>query len=73
MAVLFAFEEPRRFGETYAREFVCCCSFLLFVDSDRFFCLYSVRFAPPLVISDEDMKEAVKIIGECLVDFDQVS
>jgi len=31
-----------------------------------------VRFAPPLVISEEDLKEAVKIIGECLVDLDQL-
>jgi len=31
-----------------------------------------VRFAPPLVISEEDMKEAVKIIGECLIDFDKL-
>jgi hypothetical protein len=32
-----------------------------------------VRFAPPLVITEEDLKESVKIIGECLLDFDQVS
>ena len=32
-----------------------------------------MRFAPPLVISEEDLKEAVKIIDECLVDLDQVS
>ncbi|KAF8636083.1 hypothetical protein AX17_003789 [Amanita inopinata Kibby_2008] len=31
-----------------------------------------IRFAPPLVISDEDMKKAVKIIGECLNDLDKV-
>jgi len=31
-----------------------------------------VRFAPPLVISEEDLREAVKIIGECLVDLDQL-
>jgi ornithine--oxo-acid transaminase len=49
--------------------------FALFVISDRSFAffIYSVRFAPPLVISEDDMKEAVKIIGECLLDFDQVS
>jgi len=29
-----------------------------------------VRFAPPLVISEEDLLKAVKIIGECLVDLD---
>ncbi|KAJ7603230.1 ornithine-oxo-acid aminotransferase [Mycena polygramma] len=31
-----------------------------------------VRFAPPLVISEEDLMRAVKIIGECLVDLDQL-
>jgi ornithine--oxo-acid transaminase len=31
-----------------------------------------IRFAPPLVISEEDLKEAVKIIGECLIDLDQL-
>ncbi len=40
------------------------------------YCLYffafSVRFAPPLVILEEDLAEAVKIIGECLVDIDQL-
>jgi hypothetical protein len=34
---------------------------------------YSVRFAPPLVISEEDLMKAVKIIAECLVDLDRVS
>ena len=29
-----------------------------------------VRFAPPLVISEEELAEAVKIIGECLLDLD---
>lgn len=75
MAVLFAFEEQRRFGEADARQYVCvpslfcCCNFLTVL----LLCFSSVRFAPPLVISEEDMKEAVKIIGECLLDFDQVS
>ncbi|KAJ7455007.1 ornithine-oxo-acid aminotransferase [Mycena galericulata] len=31
-----------------------------------------VRFAPPLVISEEDLLRAVKIIGECLVDLDNL-
>ncbi|KAG5637706.1 ornithine aminotransferase [Sphagnurus paluster] len=31
-----------------------------------------VRFAPPLVISEEDLRKAVKIIGECLVDLDKL-
>ncbi|KAJ6448728.1 pyridoxal phosphate-dependent transferase [Mycena vitilis] len=30
-----------------------------------------LRFAPPLVISEEDVLRAVKIIGECLVDLEQ--
>ncbi|KAJ7674261.1 ornithine-oxo-acid aminotransferase [Mycena rosella] len=29
-----------------------------------------VRFAPPLVIAEEDLLRAVRIIGECLVDLD---
>lgn len=33
----------------------------------------SIRFAPPLVISEEDLLKAVKIIGECLDDLDKVS
>ena len=51
------------------RTSTCLCPIaLLFVTSDHSFALFSrVRFAPPLVISDEDMKEAVKTIGECLV------
>lgn len=32
----------------------------------------SIRFAPPLVISEEDLMKAVKIIGECLRDLDLV-
>ncbi|KAJ6578727.1 pyridoxal phosphate-dependent transferase [Mycena vulgaris] len=31
-----------------------------------------VRFAPPLVISEEDLLRAVRIIGECLEDLDQL-
>lgn len=31
-----------------------------------------VRFAPPLVISEEDVRRAVKIIGESLEDFDTI-
>ena len=33
----------------------------------------SIRFAPPLVISEEDIRRAVGIIGECLEEFDTVS
>ncbi|KAK7447107.1 ornithine aminotransferase [Stygiomarasmius scandens] len=31
-----------------------------------------IRFAPPLVISEEDLMKAVKIIGECLEDLDKL-
>jgi len=31
-----------------------------------------VRFAPPLVIKEEDLAKAVTIIGECLADLDEV-
>ncbi|EKM75384.1 hypothetical protein AGABI1DRAFT_116408 [Agaricus bisporus var. burnettii JB137-S8] len=31
-----------------------------------------IRFAPPLVIEEEDLKRAVRIIGECLADLDTV-
>ncbi|KAF9450520.1 ornithine aminotransferase [Macrolepiota fuliginosa MF-IS2] len=31
-----------------------------------------IRFAPPLVIDEEDLKKAVRIIGECLNDLDVV-
>jgi hypothetical protein len=33
---------------------------------------YSVRFAPPLVIEEEDLLRAIRIIGECLEDLDNV-
>jgi hypothetical protein len=32
----------------------------------------SVRFAPPLVIEEEDLRKSIKIIGECLEDLDKV-
>jgi len=51
--------------------FLCLASGLV-PDCSFFSFFSSVRFAPPLVISDEDLKEAVKIIGECLLDLDQV-
>ncbi|KAF8228727.1 ornithine-oxo-acid aminotransferase [Tricholoma matsutake] len=31
-----------------------------------------VRFAPPLVIEEEDLRRAVKVIGECLEDLDNL-
>lgn len=33
----------------------------------------SIRFAPPLVISEEDVRRAVRIIAESLAEFDTVS
>jgi ornithine--oxo-acid transaminase len=32
----------------------------------------SIRFAPPLVISEEDVRKAVRIIGESLDELDKV-
>ena len=32
----------------------------------------SIRFAPPLVISEEDVRKAVKIIAESLEEFDTI-
>lgn len=32
-----------------------------------------IRFAPPLVIEEADLKKAINIIGECLNDLDTVS
>ncbi|KAH8822689.1 ornithine aminotransferase [Flagelloscypha sp. PMI_526] len=32
----------------------------------------TIRFAPPLVIEEEDLRKAVKIIGSCLDDLDKV-
>ncbi|KAF7977203.1 hypothetical protein HWV62_4459 [Athelia sp. TMB] len=34
--------------------------------------VHTIRFAPPLVISEEDLMKAVKIIAECLVDLDKL-
>ncbi|KIJ61194.1 hypothetical protein HYDPIDRAFT_116171 [Hydnomerulius pinastri MD-312] len=31
-----------------------------------------IRFAPPLVISEEDLDRAIRVIGECLQDFDKL-
>ncbi|KAF8890761.1 pyridoxal phosphate-dependent transferase [Infundibulicybe gibba] len=31
-----------------------------------------VRFAPPLVISEEELAKAIRIIGECLIDLDEL-
>lgn len=38
----------------------------------QLFSHHSIRFAPPLVISEEDLMKAVAIIGECLSDIDKV-
>jgi len=32
----------------------------------------SVRFTPPLVISEEDLQQAIDVIGQALIDLDQV-
>jgi acetylornithine/succinyldiaminopimelate/putrescine aminotransferase len=35
--------------------------------------LGSIRFAPPLVISEEDLDKAIKILAHALNDLDKVS
>ena len=48
----------------------------LAVDADRSLCFdnyYSIRFAPPLVIEEEDLLKAIKLIEESLVEIDTVS
>jgi hypothetical protein len=73
VAILLAPEEPGRSCEADSLQYVrhllfplsICCNFLLF--------WYSVRFAPPLVILEEDLRKAIDIIGQCLTDLDLVS
>jgi len=68
MAVLSSVEKQGGVGEANTCEYVCCSlSFLSLLT-----CLVSVRFAPPLVIKEEDLAKAVTIIGECLADLDEV-
>ena len=70
VAVLFAVEESGRAGEADARQHV----------GDRVLCLMmmmlmcrgSIRFAPPLVISEEELETAMGRIEQCLDDFDKV-
>ena len=31
-----------------------------------------IRFSPPLVIEEAELRRAVKVIGECLTDLDRV-
>ena len=67
MAVLFAFEKERSVGEANARQYVCLSFLVSIVDfGPDHFLFSSMHFAPSLVISEEDLKEAVKIIGECI-------
>lgn len=35
-------------------------------------CVESIRFTPPLVISEEDLQQAIEVIGQALIDIDQV-
>ena len=37
------------------------------------FFLSSIRFSPPLVISEEDLQKAIEIIEQALIDLDEVS
>jgi hypothetical protein len=46
------------------------------VDAERSPCFdlyHSIRFAPPLVIEEEDLLKAIKLIEESLVEIDTVS
>ena len=72
MAVLFAVEEHRCFGETDVCVLFCfIVSWCDFWSSFYCFFFFSVRFAPPLVISEEDMKD---VLWKSLVNVsDQVS
>lgn len=75
MAVLSPAEEPGGVGEADACQYVRFRFSLTCVFVGRLIvCMYacSVRFAPPLVIAEEDLLRAVKIIGECLTDLDEV-
>jgi 4-aminobutyrate aminotransferase-like enzyme len=70
MAALLVAEEPRRVGQAHPCQRV---SLLWSCGVPRLIACSSIRFAPPLVIEEEDLKKAVKIIGECLADLDVVS
>jgi 4-aminobutyrate aminotransferase-like enzyme len=80
---VFAHEEQRALGEANACQHVSDAARVGRVVNDRAsgpgFGLSdvanasrSIRFAPPLVISEEDLRRAIKIIGESLAELDEV-
>lgn len=70
MAVLSVVEESGRAGETHACQYVRS-QVNVFV-SCKYSCYNSIRLAPPLVISEEDLMKAVDIIRQSLEDLDKV-
>jgi acetylornithine/succinyldiaminopimelate/putrescine aminotransferase len=74
MAALPLAEESRGSGEAHPRQHVAC--FVIFSLISHIFMrsgFSRIRFAPPLVISEEDLMNAVDIIRRCLEDLDTVS
>lgn len=71
MAALFVDEEQGLVGQAYSCQHVRFISFGMMTSLLIKRC--SIRFAPPLVISEEDVRKAVKIIGESLEELDTVS
>ena len=49
---------------------ICKVPYVVAIEHRSLF--FSIRFSPPLVISDEEMHKAIKIIGACLNDLDKV-
>lgn len=68
MAVLFAAQEPGRARQADTCQHVGDRVSSL-IDGDG---VCSIRFAPPLVISEEELETAMRRIEECLYDFDKV-
>ena len=72
MAALPFAEESGRACQTDAREHVSAA--FLFKnkeETDELEC-YSIRFSPPLVISEEDLQRGIEIIKQALNDLDEV-
>lgn len=75
MAALPAVKEQRGVGKAHPYQHVSYwfrCFVTYKTNELRFFFLARIRFAPPLVISEEDLAHAVKVIGECLIDLDKL-
>ena len=74
MAALSLAQESRRAYQTDSREHVsyaCVLKNQGRKHTDELeYC--SIRFMPPLVISEEDLQKSIEIIKQALVDFDEV-